>query len=73
MPFAIFRYPPEDEFAVRKELSLLKTRLEQTGKRVTPSRSPRVHQAALDRRVPLDAASRGRAIGRARGDDRDRP
>jgi hypothetical protein len=35
MPYAIFRYPPDDEFAVRKEVTLLRTRLEQLGKRVT--------------------------------------
>lgn len=35
MPYAIFRYPPEEEFAVRQETTLLRTRLEQTGKRVT--------------------------------------
>jgi hypothetical protein len=35
MPYAIFRYPPEDEFAVRSELSMLRTRLEQAGKRVS--------------------------------------
>ncbi|WP_462323237.1 BREX protein BrxB domain-containing protein, partial [Halochromatium sp.] len=35
MPYAIFRYAPEDEFAVRQETSLLRTRLEQIGKRVT--------------------------------------
>ena len=35
MPYAIFRYNPEDEFALRGELTLLKTRLEQEGKRVT--------------------------------------
>ena len=36
MPYAIFRYPPEHEFAVRQETKLLCTRLEQTGnKRVT--------------------------------------
>lgn len=35
MPYAIFRYPPKDEFEVRKEVSLLRTRLEQRGKRVT--------------------------------------
>jgi hypothetical protein len=35
MPFAIFRYPPEEEFHVRQETSLLQTRLEQAGKRVT--------------------------------------
>lgn len=35
MPYAIFRYPPEDEFAVRQEVALLRTRLDQIGKRVT--------------------------------------
>jgi BREX protein BrxB len=35
MPCAIFRYPPEDEYALRKQVTLLRTRLEQTGKRVT--------------------------------------
>ncbi len=35
MPYAIFWYPPEEEFAVRVEVSLLRTRLEQSGKRVT--------------------------------------
>jgi len=35
MPYAIFHYPPEDEFQIRKELALLRTRLEQAGKRIT--------------------------------------
>jgi len=35
MPYAIFRYPPEEEFPLRQEISLLRTRLEQMGKRVT--------------------------------------
>lgn len=35
MPYAIFRHSPEDEFDLRVELGLLKTRLEQAGKRVT--------------------------------------
>jgi len=35
MPYAIFQYSPEDEFDLRGELALLKTRLEQIGKRVT--------------------------------------
>jgi hypothetical protein len=34
MPFAIFRYDPEDEFELRKQLTLLQTRLEQHGRRV---------------------------------------
>ena len=35
MPYAIFRYPPDAEFAVRQETVLLRTRLEGAGKRVT--------------------------------------
>jgi len=35
MPYGIFRYPPEAEFDLRAELDLLKTRLENAGKRVT--------------------------------------
>lgn len=34
MPLCIFLYDPPDEFALRQELALLKTRLEQKGKRV---------------------------------------
>ena len=35
MPYAIFRYSPRDEFQLRAAVSLLRTRLEQSGKRVT--------------------------------------
>jgi len=35
MPYAIFYYPPGEELAVRKEIGLLRTRLERDGKRVT--------------------------------------
>ncbi len=35
MPYAIFRYPPEDEFAVRAEIAMLQTRLESLGKMIT--------------------------------------
>jgi len=34
MPYALFRYDPEDEFSLRRELTMLCTRLEQKGKRV---------------------------------------
>jgi hypothetical protein len=34
MPYALFRYEPEDEIALRKEVTLLETRLRQKGKRV---------------------------------------
>lgn len=35
MPYAIFRYDPSEEFALRAQVGLLQTRLEQRGKRVT--------------------------------------
>ena len=35
MPYAIFRYMLEDEFELRQEAARLRTRLEQSGKRVT--------------------------------------
>jgi bacteriophage exclusion system BrxB-like protein len=34
MPYAIFRYAPEDEFDLRKQVTMLETRLTQKGKRV---------------------------------------
>jgi hypothetical protein len=34
MPYAIFRYPAEEEFELRKQVTLLETRLTQKGKRV---------------------------------------
>ena len=49
MPYAIFRYDPEDEFELRREVTMLCTRLEQAGKR-----SPR--RVSLAR--CLDAAMR---------------
>ncbi len=34
MPYALFRYDPEEEFELRKQVTLLETRLRQRGKRV---------------------------------------
>jgi hypothetical protein len=48
MPYAIFRYAPESEFAVRQEIALLKTRLEQAGKRVTSISLAECMHAALE-------------------------
>ena len=55
MPYALFRYDPEDEFDLRKQVTLLETRLSQKGKRV---------KSDLARGVPgrgnaLTAAARG--------------
>jgi hypothetical protein len=47
MPFAIFQYPPEEEFPLRAELTLMKTRLEQKGKRITTISLSERLQAAL--------------------------
>ena len=49
MPCAIFRYPPKDEFELRQEVALLRTRLAQAGKRVTTISLARCLQDALDR------------------------
>jgi hypothetical protein len=35
MPYAIFRYDPEEEYELRKQVTLLETRLSQKGKRIT--------------------------------------
>jgi hypothetical protein len=35
MPYAIFRYDPTEEFDLRKQVTLLETRLTQRGKRIT--------------------------------------
>ena len=48
MPYAIFRYPPEDEFSVRQEVTMLTTRLEQAGKRVTRISLAECMNAALE-------------------------
>ena len=48
MPYAICRYDPEDEFALRQEVTLLRTRLEQTGKRVTVISLAECMNSALD-------------------------
>ncbi|MFM0192121.1 DUF1788 domain-containing protein [Paraburkholderia strydomiana] len=34
MPYALFRYDPDEEFALREQVTLLETRLSQKGKRV---------------------------------------
>jgi len=34
MPYALFRYDPEDEFELRKQVEMLETRLFQKGKRI---------------------------------------
>lgn len=51
MPYALFRYDAADELEQRKQVALLKTRLEQKGKRVTPiSLAECLHEAMKSQR-----------------------
>ena len=54
MPYAIFLYPPDAEFALRAELGLLRTRLEQAGKRVTTISLADCLARALAEAMPMD-------------------
>jgi len=53
MPYAIFRYDPEDEFALRREISSLTTRLENKGKRVKRVSLAECLHAALESEASL--------------------
>lgn len=64
MPYAIFRYPPEVEFELRKELALLRTRLEQAGKRVTTISLAELLRAAIEAESSIhDLVEAERTIG----------
>jgi hypothetical protein len=53
MPYAIFRYSAEDEFALRSAIRQLKTRLENRGKRVTDISLAACFQTAVVSQRPL--------------------
>ena len=54
MPYAIFRYPPEDEFAMRTEIGLLRTRLSQKGKDITVISLAECLDEALEAHAPIE-------------------
>jgi hypothetical protein len=54
MPYAIFRYDPEDEFPMRGQLGMLQTRLEMRGKRVTRISLAECLDAAMRRDYKLE-------------------
>jgi hypothetical protein len=54
MPYAIFRYEPSEEFALRTQVSLLQTRLEQRGKRVTRISLAECLDVAMRSQRPLE-------------------
>ena len=54
MPYALFRYDPEDEFELRREITMLQTRLEQKAKRVARISLAECLEAAMTTLEPLD-------------------
>jgi hypothetical protein len=54
MPYAIFRYDPEDELELRAQVSLLETRLGQKGKRVSRISLAECLEEALLSQRPLE-------------------
>ncbi len=62
MPYALFRYDPEQEYPLRRELTMLTTRLTQKGKRVTRiSLAECLHDAMTSQRPLEDWYSAERA------------
>jgi len=53
MPYALFRYSPQDEFPLRKQVALLETRLEQKGKRLHRISLAKCLFDAMHRQRPL--------------------
>jgi hypothetical protein len=64
LPFAILRYDPSDEWNLRRELKLLATRLEATGKEVHDIRMSDFLWQAIEETEGLDEII---ALERARG------
>jgi Domain of unknown function (DUF1788) len=54
MPYAILHYLPQDEFALRKQVRMLQTRLEMKGKRVTTISLAECLDAAMRAERPLE-------------------
>lgn len=54
MPYAIFHYPPAEEFALRKQVRMLQTRLETRGKRVVTISLAECLDAAMRAERPLE-------------------
>lgn len=54
MPYALFQYDPEDEFELRKQVTLLETRLTQKGKRVFRISLAECLEEAMKSQNPLE-------------------
>lgn len=59
MPYAIFRYSPEDEFELRRQVTLLRTRLETNhAKRIQVISLAQCLQTAIESEMPVDELAR---------------
>jgi hypothetical protein len=54
MPYALFRYAPEDEYELRKQVTLLETRLTQKGKRIKRISLAECLEEAMSSQRPLE-------------------
>ena len=54
MPYALFRYDPEEEFELRRQVTMLQTRLEQVGKRVVRISLAECLKDAMTSQQPLE-------------------
>ena len=54
MPYALFRYDPQDELELRRQVSMLRTRLEQAGKRVVRISLAECLEEAMSSVQPLE-------------------
>lgn len=54
MPYALFRYDPEEEFALRKQVTLLETRLSQRGKHLHRISLAECLEEAMQSQRPLE-------------------
>jgi hypothetical protein len=54
MPYALFRYDPEEEFELRKHVTLLETRLTQKGKRISRISLAECLDVAMRAQRPLE-------------------
>ena len=66
MPYALFRYDAEDELAMRKQVTLLETRLSQKGKRITRISLAECLEEAMVSQRPLEEwfeAEREQGVG----------
>ena len=54
MPYALFRYAPEDEYEMRKQVTLLETRLTQKGKRIKRISLAECLKQAMSSQRPLE-------------------